>query len=105
MVIYNRKDCCQDRLRNLIVDILDASGTIFIGECGRLGPIATGNAANGKCHTHEVRCAQPLEGRKIKLRLVGADTILSVSEVVAYTNKTETHGWYFLPTTFGIFWH
>ena len=58
VVIYNRQDCCSDRLNNVQVTVGDSSDGKGNAVCGKYG------TASGK-RVLEITCSKPLHGRYV----------------------------------------
>ncbi|MEE9409011.1 MAG: T9SS type A sorting domain-containing protein [Polaribacter sp.] len=82
VVIYNRTDCCIDRLDNFVLEVLDASDLVVYTHTNAAAAAAI-NTINGISTS----------GRKIRIRLVGT-RFLGLAEVVVQTSTacSDTDG-------------
>ncbi|QTD37841.1 discoidin domain-containing protein [Polaribacter batillariae] len=70
VVIHNRTDCCGNRLDNFILEVLDTNNNVvYTHNNGSAAAVNTINGINTL-------------GRKIRIRLVGSNRVLSLAEVV-----------------------
>ena len=75
MILYNRLDCCSNRLSNYFVtvgDKADGTGSTFCG--------SQGGDTSGK-YRIVVKCTTPLKGRYVHVILPGSKRILSLCEI------------------------
>lgn len=71
--VFNRMDCCSERLSNFKVNILDEAGE-FVDTCGRVGDM------KGK-RMVLVECDKPILGRYVQIKLEGKN-YLTLCEVI-----------------------
>ncbi|XP_078584975.1 uncharacterized protein LOC144867080 [Branchiostoma floridae x Branchiostoma japonicum] len=76
VVIYNRRDCCSDRLNNFNIHIGDDPLPKNNPKCG-------GNHQAGNQNPITVSCSQ-MQGRYVAVRLPGSSRVLSLCEVQVY---------------------
>ncbi|MBN1852799.1 MAG: discoidin domain-containing protein [Pirellulales bacterium] len=80
--IYNRDDCCGDRLSDIVVDILDSDGSTVLATSGLLNP---GNAMYGPPILAVDLTTQGVSGRFVRItRMTAVGGFLSLAEVEVY---------------------
>jgi autotransporter-associated beta strand protein len=89
VLLYNRTDCCGDRLTDMQVEVLDSSLTPIFSQGGL-------NAANSLDSPYmfglDLQTANggtPITGRYVRITAVGASKTLSLAEVMVLTNPAQ----------------
>ena len=75
IVIYNRTDCCSDRLDDFVLEVLDNNNNVLYTH--------TNGNANSTNTINNINTT----GRKVRVRLVGSSKILSLAEVIVNVNN------------------
>ncbi|XP_078597111.1 uncharacterized protein LOC144873541 [Branchiostoma floridae x Branchiostoma japonicum] len=79
VTVFNRGDCCGERLRNFMVRIGPFQDILDNTPCG---DIHQETPSNGEII--DVQCAEPISGRWVSVQLVGRTDYLSLCEVQVY---------------------
>ena len=75
VVLYNRQDCCSERLNNFIITVGANVNGVGSADC-----VADGGSVEGKWEI--IRdCEPPLEGRYVHVKLMGSHRVLTLCEI------------------------
>ena len=84
VVLYNRRDCCSERLSNAQVTVGDAADGKGNALCGNAG------VTKGKWKI-EVNCAKKLEGRYVTVTVANGALTLCEVEVIGKASSKPNH--------------